>query len=92
MLLADEGKEDTMITLPYSLVIEATEDPGFFGFYSPDLEGLTGVGHSIEDCLCQARWGMADHVQTLREQGMKIPVDNPNPTIIIQNDRRLQAA
>ena len=57
MLLADEGKEDTMITLPYSLVIEATEDPGFFGFYSPDLEGLTGVGHSIEDCLCQARWG-----------------------------------
>ena len=59
---------DTMMTLPYSLVIEATEDADFFGFYSPDLEGFTGVAHSIEDCLYQARWGMADHVQTLREQ------------------------
>lgn len=27
-----------MIDLPYSLVIEATEDPGFFGFFSPELE------------------------------------------------------
>ena len=81
-----------MITLPYALVIEATEDPDFFGFFSPDLEGFTGVGHSIEDCLYQARWGMADHVQTLREQGMTIPANNPNPTIFIQNDRRLQAA
>jgi len=40
-----------MINLKYSLVIEATEDPNFFGFYSPDLEGVTGVGNSIEDCL-----------------------------------------
>jgi len=81
-----------MITLPYSLVIEATEDADFFGFYSPYLEGFTGVGHSIEDCLYQARCGMADHVQTLREQGMTIPANNPNPTIIIQNDRGLRAA
>jgi hypothetical protein len=51
-----------MITLPYSLVIEATEDPDFFGFYSADLDGFTGIGHSIEDCLYKARWGMADHV------------------------------
>ncbi|MGH7775025.1 MAG: hypothetical protein ACREQA_22590 [Candidatus Binatia bacterium] len=40
-----------MIDLKYSLVIEATEDLNFFGFYSPDLEGFTGIGHSIEDCL-----------------------------------------
>ncbi len=33
-----------MITLPYSLVIEATEEPDFFGFYSPDVEGFTGIG------------------------------------------------
>jgi predicted RNase H-like HicB family nuclease len=81
-----------MITLPYSLVIEATEDADFFGFYSPDLEGFTGIGHSIEDCLYQARCGMADHVQTLREQGMTIPACNLDPTIMIHNDRRLQAA
>lgn len=31
-----------MIDLKYSLVIEATDDPTFFGFYSPDLERLYG--------------------------------------------------
>lgn len=29
-----------MIDLKYSLVIEATADPTFFGFYSPDLDGM----------------------------------------------------
>jgi hypothetical protein len=29
-----------MIDLRYSLVIEATEEPDFFSFYSPDLEGF----------------------------------------------------
>jgi len=38
-----------MIDLKYSLVIEATADPVFFAFYSPELEGFSGVGHSIED-------------------------------------------
>src|SRR5438128_72530 len=50
--------ETPMIDLPYSLVIEATKDPGFFGFYSPNLQGFTGIGHSIEDCVYKARWGM----------------------------------
>ena len=40
-----------MIELPYSLVIEATEDPGYFGFYSTEIVGFTGSGHSVEDCL-----------------------------------------
>ena len=26
-------------------------------FYSPDLEGFTGIGHSVEDCLYQAKEG-----------------------------------
>ena len=81
-----------MITLPYSLIIEATEDADFFGFYSPDLEGFTGVGHSIEDCLYKARWGTADHTQTPREQGLPVPTPNPDPTIVIQNERKLQLA
>ena len=45
-----------------SLVIEARDDPICFGFYSPDLKDFTGVGHSIEDCLYKARWGMREHV------------------------------
>jgi predicted RNase H-like HicB family nuclease len=40
-----------MIDLKYSLIIEAIEDPNFLGSYSPELEGFTGIGHSIEDCL-----------------------------------------
>ena len=62
-----------MIDLKYSLVVEATEDPNFFGFYSPDLEGFTGVGHSIEDCLYKAKWGIEELLALLREQGLPVP-------------------
>ncbi len=79
-----------MIRLPYSLVIEATEDPDFFGFYSPDLEGFSGVGHSVEDCLYQARWGMDDHVQTMHERGLPVPPASANPTVLIENERKTQ--
>lgn len=78
-----------MIDLKYSLVIEATDDPNFFGFYSPDLEGFTGVGHSIEDCLYKAKWGMEEHVALLKEQKKTVPKRNPNPRIIIQNQEPL---
>ena len=81
-----------MIDLKYSLVIEATEDPTFFGFYSPDLEGFTGVGHSIEDCLYKAKWGMEEHIGLLKERGFPIPKENPNPKVIIQNQERLAKA
>jgi predicted RNase H-like HicB family nuclease len=78
-----------MIELEYSLVIEITEEPDFFGFYSPDLKGFTGIGHSIEDCLYQAKWGMIEHVSLLKEQGFPIPTKNPNPRILIQNQQEL---
>ena len=81
-----------MIDLSYSLVIEATQEPDFFTFYSPDLEGFSGVGHSIEDCLYKAKWGMIEHVEILNEQRLPVPPHNPDPRIVIQNDRRLVAA
>ncbi|MEI8372660.1 MAG: type II toxin-antitoxin system HicB family antitoxin [Planctomycetota bacterium] len=74
-----------MIDLPYSLIIEATEEPDFFGFYSPDLDGFTGIGHSIEDCLYQARWAMKEHTALLASQRLKVPSPNRNPKITIQN-------
>ena len=77
-----------MIDLRYSLVIEATEDPTFFGFYSPDLEGFTGVGHSIEDCLHKAKWGIEEHIGLLKEKGLPVPKENPNPKVVIQNQER----
>jgi predicted RNase H-like HicB family nuclease len=69
-----------VIDLKYSLVIEATNDPTFFGFYSPDLEGFTGIGHSIEDCLYQAKWGMEEHVELLKQQSLPIPKAKPYHT------------
>ncbi len=79
-----------MIDLKYSLVIEATADPGFFGFYSPELEGFTGIGHSIEDCLYKAKWGMEEHLALLQERNLPIPEPNLNPTVVVQNEQRLE--
>ncbi|HSL83908.1 MAG TPA: type II toxin-antitoxin system HicB family antitoxin [Thermoanaerobaculia bacterium] len=81
-----------MIDLPYSLVIEATKEPDFFGFFSPDLEGFTGVGHSVEDCLYKARWGMKEHVELLQERGLPVPRSNADPKIVIQNAREQASA
>jgi predicted RNase H-like HicB family nuclease len=81
-----------MIELRYSLVIEATADPNFFGFFSPDLEGFTGVGHSIEDCLYKAKWGMEEHVALLHEMGLPIPEVSSSPTVVIHNEKRDEAA
>lgn len=81
-----------MIDLNYSLVIEATDDPTFFSFYSPDLEGFTGVGNSVEDCLYKARWGMEEHVALLREHEFPVPPRVDDPKIVIQNSKRVSPA
>ena len=75
-----------MINLKYSLTIEATEDPNFFGFYSTELEGFSGVGHSIEDCIYKAKWGMEEHIQVMQEQSILVPLPTPSPTITIVNE------
>jgi predicted RNase H-like HicB family nuclease len=81
-----------MLDLPYSLVIEATAEPDFFGFYSPELEGFTGIGHSVEDCLYQARHGMKEHLDLLAERQLPIPQANPNPIVTIRNEQPQPAA
>jgi len=81
-----------MIDLRHSLAIEATDDPSFFSFYSTELEGFTGVGASVEDCLYRAKWGMLEHVFVLEQHGLPIPPTNPNPQVVIQNADRLSAA
>jgi predicted RNase H-like HicB family nuclease len=74
------------------LVIEATDEPDYFGFYSPELEGFSGIGHSVEDCIYKAKWGMREHVALLREHGLPIPTTNPDPKIIVQNEKKLAVA
>ncbi len=80
-----------MIDLPYSLVIEATEEPDYFGFYSPDLEGFSGIGHSVEDCIYKAKWGMKEHIGLLKDQNLPVPPKNRDPKIIIQNEKQATA-
>jgi predicted RNase H-like HicB family nuclease len=80
-----------MIDLPYSLVIEATEEPDYFGFYSPDLEGFSGIGHSVEDCIYKAKWGMKEHIGLLKNQNLTVPPRNRDPKIIIQNEKQAAA-
>lgn len=80
-----------MLDLKYSLVIEATDDPTFFGFYSPDLEGFTGVGHSLEDCLYKAKWGMEEHLSLLQKLNLPFPAPNSNPIVTVQNEQRLES-
>jgi len=81
-----------VLKLDYSIVIEATDDPNYFGFSSPDLQGFTGVGHSVEDCLYEAENGIAEHVRTMREQGMPVPPRSPDPTVLIQNEKKRKSA
>jgi predicted RNase H-like HicB family nuclease len=81
-----------MIDLPYSLVIEATDQPDFFGFYSEELEGFSGIGHSVEDCLYQAKWAMKEHMEFLAEQGLPVPPPTSNPIVTICNERKEAAA
>ena len=81
-----------MIDLPYSLIIEATDEPDFFGFFSLELEGFSGIGHSVEDCLYQARWGMQEHMTLMQQQQLPIPPRNVNPTVIVRNQQQLSVA
>ncbi len=81
-----------MIDLPYSLVIEATDEPDYFGFYSPELKGFSGIGHSVEDCIYKAKWGMREHVELLKEQGLPVPPTNPDLRIIVQNQNKVAVA
>jgi predicted RNase H-like HicB family nuclease len=77
-----------MLDLKYSIIIEATQDPNFFSFFSPDLEGFTGTGNSIEDCIYKARWGIQEHIALLKEQGLKVPKRTADPRITIQNEQK----
>lgn len=77
-----------MIELKYALVVEATEDPSYFCFYSPDLPGFSGVGNSVEDCIYKAKWGMDEFLDEIRQLGQEPPKPNPDTTIIIKNARK----
>ena len=81
-----------MIDLAYSLVIEATDEPDYFTFFSPGLKGFSGVGHSIEDCVSRAQQGMLEHVQLLEKSRLGIPRPKRNPKVTVRNAVPLKRA
>jgi len=73
----------------YSLTIEQTKDPDFFCFYSLDLEGFTGTGQSVDDCIAKAGIGMTEHVELLLSEGLLLPPENPHPTVTVRDTRNI---
>ena len=57
-----------------------------------ELEGFSGIGHSVEDCLYKAKWGMKEHIDLLIERNLPIPLENPDTKVVIQNEKSLVAA
>jgi predicted RNase H-like HicB family nuclease len=78
--------------LKYSLIIEPTNDPDFFCFYSPELEGFTGTGESVDDCIAKARLGIREHVHLLQSEGLPVPPENPNATVTLRDTRHIVPA
>lgn len=59
--------------LSYSIIIEKTEDPNFFGVVVPDILGCTTTGRSIQECIHKAREAIELHLQYLQEEGLSLP-------------------
>jgi hypothetical protein len=64
----------------------------FSGFTRRILKGLPASVTQIEDYVYQARWGMEEHLELLKEQSLPVPNENPNPKIVIQNQEPLAQA
>ena len=43
--------------------------------------------HNLFRCLSKARWGMREHVDLLKQQGLKLPPQNSNPKVTIRNEQ-----
>ena len=64
---------ENMAPQPYSIVIEPTEDPLFFGVYIPDLPGCTTTATSLSAAVVEASVSIEEHVALLTEMGKPIP-------------------
>jgi hypothetical protein len=46
----------------------------------------------VEDCLFKAKWGMKEHVELLKKEGLPVPPINSDLKIIVQNEKKLAVA
>ena len=77
-----------MIDLKYSLVIEATEDPTFFCFYSPDLRVSPASVTQSKIAYIKPSGVWRNILNCSRNSPFLFP-KNPDPRIVIQNQEAL---
>lgn len=70
-----------MTPLRYSIVVEETGDPNFWGYFSEDLPGYTGCADSMRGAIIAAIEGIDEYVSFIEEGGGAIPPPNPAASI-----------
>ena len=60
------GKSDDRLTIQPDDRSDGRPWSSSRSYSERELQGFSGVGNSVEDCLYKAKWGMRDHVRTMR--------------------------
>ncbi len=80
-----------MIELPCSLVIEATNEPDYFGFYSPDLEGFPGSATPWKIACSRRNGACWTSCNDGRERHVH-SAEIDDPTVLIMNSKGKRSA
>jgi hypothetical protein len=46
----------------------------------------------LKCALNKAKWGMVEHLGVMKEMNLPLPASNPDPTVIIKNEKQLTPA
>ena len=74
------------VQLKYNLIIERTDGPLFYRFFSPELQDFEGGGISIDDCLNKATWKMEHHLNTASDLNIVLPPAPEETSIVIREE------
>ncbi|MFP4458899.1 MAG: type II toxin-antitoxin system HicB family antitoxin [Candidatus Zixiibacteriota bacterium] len=75
------------VPIKYNLVIQASDDPLFYRFTSPELDGFKGTGISVDDCIQKACLLMEKHIVSAESIGRDLPSPPKKARITIVNDK-----
>ena len=75
--------------MKYSIVIEATSDPEYYGVYCPDFDSVgacTASGRTIDEAICNGREAIREMLIALRAMGVSPPAPNPNAYVRVVDE------
>lgn len=73
-----------MLNLRYSIIVEATEDPNFFGVHCPALDrygACTAAGSTLDEAVQNGRLAIEEFVLELQVMGITPPPADTYPTV-----------